>query len=320
MAQLIEQPIFVVGSPRSGTTLLRFILSSHPRIVIPDETGFIPFLGKDADEILTEAEAQGVLHRIGDLNRAWRDLVVDTSAFYAGLAEPRLTFLLDALYRLKAEPHGAARWGDKTPGYVRFIPALNRIFPTAQFIHVVRDGRDVTLSAKNKWGATRAYMDSYYLLRNWVRNVETGRAAGQLLGPDRYLEVHYESLVESPGPVAQKLCQFLGETFHPAMLDHTRESRKSTGKTTHVEVLQPISSASVQRWRNEMAPFDQKMAEQVAGETLEAFGYPVAPLDPLTASERARLSALAGKYLVSDTTQRMLYKMGILTLNRGKRS
>lgn len=322
MAELLERPIFVVGHPRSGTTLLRFLLSSHPRIHIPEETGFIPFLVGErwVNASLSRAQVGSVLERIGKLNRLWYGMVDDVSAFYDSLPEPKLARVLDALYRQKAAAFGAARWGDKTPVYIRYIPTLVRLFPTAQFVHMIRDGRDAALSALAKWPERRRYMDPYYLLKNWERNVETGQQAGRMLGPSRYLEMRYETLVREPQAVLEEVCTFLGESFHPDMLDHTSLARRvGPGPQGHVEVQQPISTASIGRWRTQMAPFDQRMADRLVGRTLSELGYELAGLGPLLTGERLKLLLLAGKYRLTDTTRSVLYAVGVLTLNRGMR-
>ncbi len=318
MTNLPERPFFVVGNPRSGTTLLRFILSSHPRLYTPSETGFVPFLGFDADARLTPAQARAVLARIERLNREWAGLVEDVGAFYRGLPEPTLAHLLDALYRRKIAGQDAARWGDKTPSYVLHVSWLARIFPTSQFVHVIRDGRDATLSARKKWG--RWYMDNYYLLRNWVRHVEAGRRAGRALSPERYLEIHYEDLVRQSEAVVAQTCEFLGEAFHPEMLDHTQLAREQIGPRGHVEVRKPISTASVARWKTDMSDSDKRVADRVAGPTLTACGYELSGLGPPTGSERLKFMLLASKYVLVQAGRQALTRLGWLTLNRGKRS
>jgi hypothetical protein len=320
MTELAERPFFIVGNPRSGTTLLRFILSSHPRIYVPGETGFVPFLLKDFSGELSLDDLRRLLERIGRLNRAWSGMVADIPAWYAALPEPRLAYVLDALYRHKAAEYGAVHWGDKTPSYVLHIAALNEIFPTAQFVHLIRDGRDATLSAEKKWGRRRWYMDNYYLLRNWVRCVERGRAAGRKLGPSRYLEVCYENLVRDPEPEIRRICDFLEEDLHADMLDHTRFAHRQIGPGGHVEVREPISTASVRRWEIQMSPFDKKIADRVAGNTLSSLGYQLANLGPLSSTETGRLFFLASKYRVIDLGRRTLTAWGMLTLNRGKRT
>lgn len=322
MTALVERPIFIVGHPRSGTTLLRFLLSSHPRIYIPEETGFIPFLLKkeQIETDLTLTQVKSIVERIGQLNHLWRRMVKDVPAFYRALPQPKLQYLLDALYRQQIVDYGATRWGDKTPVYVRYIPTLDRIFPSAQFVHVIRDGRDAAVSAQQKWPDRQLYMDSYYLLRNWVKNVETGQTAGVYLGPDRYLEVHYERMVQEPKPTLEQVCAFLDEAFHADMMNHPRLARQTgPGPQGHVEVMQPISIASIGRWRTQMTPFDQKVANRLAGQTLLALGYELAEVGAFSATESARLLLLAGKFCLTDTARTLLYASGALTLNRGMR-
>jgi len=316
---LPETPFFIVGNPRSGTTLLRFILSSHRRLYVPGETGFIPFLPTDGVSQMSLAQVEAVLDRIGQLNRNWRNMVDDTECFYRGLSGRALRHVLDALYRRKILDHDAVRWGDKTPSYVRYIPVLNRIFPTSQFVHVIRDGRDVALSAQQKWGHERWYMDIYYLLKNWVRNVEKGCEDGHRLGPDRYLDICYEDLVQNPADTVKGVCSFLGERFDPALLDHTKLARQQVGPSGHVEVRKPISASSVGRWRSEMKPTDRKLAARVAGKTLARFGYQIPDTEPLLPREWARLIFLITKYRTVHTTRTALTALGLLTLNRGKR-
>ena len=319
MTALNENPFFIVGAPRSGTTLLRFILSSHPRLYVPEETGFIPFLGVKPQAQLSQQQVRETLTHIGELNRNWYALVEDTDTFYDTLPEKTLPFVLDALYRRIIAEYGAARWGDKTPTYVRYLPLLTQIFPSAQFIHMIRDGRDTTLSAQKKWGADRWYMDPYYLLKNWGLNVESGREAGRDLGPKRYLEIHYRTLVQRPQPEIEKICAFLDESFHPAMLEHTRLARDQIGPRGHVEVREEISTRSVQRWKKEMSPFHAKLADRIAGPTLSALGYERPPVAPMTMQEWSRYALLAAKYRLTSTAKGVLTALGLLTLNRGKR-
>jgi hypothetical protein len=319
MTQLPERPFFIVGSPRSGTTLLRYILSSHPRIYIPAETGFIPFLPEVMMGVLTSTQVRRILLQVGRLNREWYAMVEDVDAFCASLPEPTLAHVLDALYRQKIVPFNATRWGDKTPAYVLYMDTLSHIFPTAQFVHMVRDGRDVMLSAQRRWGQGAWYMDSYYLLKNWVRYVERGRESGCKLKRDQYLEVSYEALVQQPESTVREICAFLDERFYSAMLTHTKLARKQIGSSGHVEVRQPIFTASVQRWRTQMNSFEQKLANRVAGRTLLTLGYEQSDPGPFSLSETMRLFLLAGKYWATDMVRRTLMALGILTLNRGKR-
>jgi hypothetical protein len=320
MTDLPVKPFFIVGHPRSGTTLLRFILSSHTRLYIPEETGFIPFLHVDPEQALTQKDVQNLLARIGKLNYLWRDVVQNPSQFYAGLPHKKLSDFLDALYQLQVAKFAALRWGDKTPLYVQYLPVINKIFPNAQFIHLIRDGRDTALSARKKWGTKSPYMDIYYLLMNWVRNVDAGQQAGQWLGHERYVEIKYEEFVANPEPQVRKVCGFLNVEFEPEMLDHTPLAHFiGQGPNEHYEVLSPIHQDSVGRWRTEMSEFDQKLAAILAGKQLKKLAYELPDSPKLTNIEKARVWGLGVKFLIYDSFRSMLYRTGILTLNRNMR-
>ena len=314
-----ERPIFIVGNPRSGTTLLTFILSSHPRIHIPGETGFLPRLIDHNQQMLSQTQVSEVLKKIARLNREWGSLVENEDEFYDALPSKSLRCVLDRLYYRQTRAFNAERWGDKTPSYVRFIPQINQIFPTAQFIHVIRDGRDSALSAQQKWGSQRWYMDNYYLLKNWQRHVQAGLQAGRDLDAGRYFEISYETLVQYPHETIEQVCEFLGEDFHPDLLDHTKLAQAVIGPDGHTEVRQPINTNSVGRWQQEMTVFDRKMANRLIGETLEAMGYTLADVSPLTNGERLKLFLLWFRYTLIAALRWVLYRFGLLTLNRGKR-
>jgi hypothetical protein len=318
------RPFFIVGHPRSGTTLLRFMLSSHPRLYVPDETGFLPFLDINPWQELDPAAVAVLLRRIGQLNRFWDGLVEDEAAFYTSLSKerpPTLPDVLDTLYRLQTLSD-TARWGDKTPLYVQYMPQIEAIFPEAQFIHVIRDGRDAALSARAKWGRSKPYMDLSYLLRNWVRNVQAGRASGLQLGPERYYEVRYEALVTDPAATLQALCRYLGEAYDEAMLDYDRLARSEGGGVdAHVEAQKALQTGSIGRWRREMTPFERQLAQAVAGPLLAELHYdPDADLTPSTTADRLRLTWLSVKFKTLDTLRTWLYRRGLRTLNYNRRS
>ena len=296
------------------------MLSSHPRLYVPDETGFLPFLDTDPQAELDRTAVAALLQRIGNLNRFWDGLVGDEAVFYAGLPRPTLPVVLDALYRRQAPP-GTMRWGDKTPLYVQYIPQIQAIFPRAQFIHLIRDGRDAALSARAKWGPSKPYMDLSYLLRNWVRNVQAGRSAGDQIGPQGYYEVRYETLITDPAATLQALCAFLGETYDAALLDYRQAARQEGGGLdAHVEAQEALSQSSIGRWRNEMTPFERQLAATIAGPLLAELDYdPDENLLPLTAGGRLRLAWLSARFQALDSVRTWLYRRNLRTLNYNRR-
>ena len=321
MARTGLRPFFITGQPRSGTTLLRFMLSSHPHLHVPDETGFLPFLDVDPDAPLDHAGVTAVLRRIGALNRGWAGLVPDVDSFSAALPHPTLPFVLDALYRREMLPVQKPRWGDKTPLYVQYIPQIAAIFPEAQFVHVIRDGRDAALSARAKWGREKRYMDLSYLLRNWVRNVGAGQAAGARLGEAQYTEVRYEALVTEPVETLRGVLAFLDEEYDPAVLAFQQEARRAGGgPDEHVEPQGSLSRESIGRWRAEMTLFEHKLAQHIAGPRLAELGYEMDDVGRLTAVDRARLAWLGVKFGATDGARTLLYRYGGRSLNANRRT
>lgn len=317
-----DLPFFIVGNPRSGTTLLRFILSSHSRIYIPEETGFLAHLQPYMDRSLTKPEVRQLVEQIADMNQEWQGLVAadEHTGFFEQLEQPDLRHVLDHLYRLRIAPQGAERWGDKGPSYVRVIPTLERIFPDALYIHMIRDGRDSSMSALKKWGEQCWYYDMHYLMTNWARNIRAGQQAGAWLGPERYLEVRYETLVANSERVIRSICDFLGESFEPAMLDHTSLAQELVAPTGHFEVEGPVTQRTVGHWKKNMSLFDQKVSVSAAGETLERLGYDLPELPAMTFAERLQHLKLRARFLATDTARTILYKLGMLTMNRAKSS
>lgn len=199
-------PIFVIGSPRSGTTLLRLMLDSHPRISCGEETHFLRDLhsvvGRHWDLVATYG-----------LERDW--WLVRLRAFYE-------EFQAAVLAR-----SGKARWAEKDPTYTLLLGFLDELFPDALYVHLLRDGHDVVASFRDRWG----YRSAARAARTeWARHVEAARSCAQRVGADRFLELRYERLVTDPEAEARRLFAFLGEDFVPEVLafdpgEHTATSR-----------------------------------------------------------------------------------------------
>src|SRR5579875_3457488 len=171
-------PIFIVGSPRSGTSLLRLILDSHPAIACGPETHVLA----DLDE---------------SLGRHW-----DRLARYGAEREHWHDAYREAFARLKADyaaRRGKARWADKTPAYAQHLQFVTALFPDAQVIHVIRDARHVTASALARWGWRRAWA----MPQLWRESVEKAREFGRDADPGRYREVRFEQLVGDRGHPAE---------------------------------------------------------------------------------------------------------------------
>jgi hypothetical protein len=268
---------FVVARGRSGTTLLRAMLDSHPDMAVPDESHFVVQVARQR----ARYEPDGRL----DLPRFTRDLLghwafrrwglPDEEVLEAFRADPPadVPAAVRAVYLAYAAHHGKTRFADKTPSYVLNVGLLAATFPEARFVHMIRDGRDVALSyLDTDFGSRTLGQAALY----WDRFVRAGRLAGSRLGPDRYLEIRYEDLVAEPEPVLKELCAFVGLDFDERMLRFHERADELVPSLSHNEahrnLYKPLT-AGLRDWRRDLAPRDVAVFEALAGELLSELGY-----------------------------------------------
>ncbi len=270
-------PIFVVGCPRSGTTLLRLMLDAHPEVAIPPESHFIPQVARVRARY-DQASGVDAEHMAEDVMRGIRfqDWHLPAEAVRATIRERHPTTLsgaIECLFVAYADAHGKTRWGDKTPGYSIELPLIATLFPDAVVVHLIRDGRNVTLSLMEVPRPPRSFAEAAQV---WRARVATGRADGEKLGPERYLELRYESLVEDPGSALEQICGLASLEYTPAMLDYHREDPAASVPERnwghHVNLAKP-PTAGLRDWRERMSAADQQLFEAVAGDQLDALGY-----------------------------------------------
>lgn len=276
---------FVVGVPRSGTTLLRLMLDAHPELAIPHETHFLPAALREP-----QASREDFFRKLTEFP-TWKDLSTPAARFAEALrrVEPfNVPEGLRAFYRLYAEAHGKPRWGDKSPPYLLHMRTIHDALPEARFVHILRDGRDVALSLRPLWFAPGKSMEA--LATQWVEQITQARGQGQ--GTPFYLEVRYEDLIAAPARELQRICRFLDLPYAPEMLtyhqtarlrlDEVQTHRGPDGQViiTKEERLhnqrltsQPPEPSRVGRWRTEMTREMLTAYEEIAGELLAELGY-----------------------------------------------
>lgn len=278
-------PFFIVGSARSGTTLLRLMLNAHPAVTVPPESRFIVELHTGASVV----DASSFLDRLDTHKQflAW-DLPIDAVAHEIGPVD-RLPYseAIAAAYSAYAHVQGKTRWGDKTPRYVERIPLIASLFPDSLFVHLVRDGRDVALSYADVPFGPKTVGSA---ARLWAKRVRAGIEHGRPLGDERYLELHYENMVDDAEGRAKLLCDFLHLDFDPGMLDYTERARSAVldrARHYNPHVLdKPIKRT--RSWEEDMAEDHIEMFEAIAGDVLTHLGYPRRYRQP---SPRKRLEA-----------------------------
>ena len=267
--------MIVLGVRRSGTTLLRVMLDRNPALAVPDESYFVPQLARRHGGTVEPASFVDDLRRLPTLAE-W-GLPADA---VAARLRPGMTTgqAIAAVFEAYAAQRGKPRWGDKTPLYMQHVPLLERLFPEASFVHLIRDGRDAALSflsvpsgiMTEGWGYPR---DAAGFACQWATEVRAARALGGRVGPGRYLELRYEALVADPAGELRRTCSFAGLEYDDAMLGYVGRT-ESAGKAHHQRLNEP-PRAGVRDWSSEMPVADRAAFEAVAGDLLAELGYPV---------------------------------------------
>ncbi len=286
----MRPPLFVLGVSRSGTTLLRVILDRSPGLAIPDETFFIPQLASRHSSPVDPASFLDDLRRLPRL-AAWGVSADDLAArLRPGMS---VAEALDATFSAYAAKHGKPRWGDKTPMYMRHLGLIDRLFPDAQYVHLVRDGRDAALAfldmpagvVTRTWAHPRSAAG---FACEWSTEVARARALGRRAGPSRYLEIRYEDLVADTAGVVESVCGYAGIPFEPSMLEYSQAVDVSA-KPHHQRLLQPPTTG-VRDWRSQMSEKDVRSFEAIAGDLLADLGYELRGPRPGGRGPRARAS------------------------------
>lgn len=275
------RPVFVVGCPRSGTTLLyHMLLSSGAFAGYPFESDTFRILGakfpnltawKNRKRLLefwlrSENGAQSGLER-SDVEQRVLEECQNIGDF--------LRIVMEAMCRKQGLP----RWAEKTPDHALYIAQIKRFIPDALIVHIIRDGRDAALSLAN-FGRIAPYfwvqgskLLSFGVYWKWI--VQKGRVAGQSIRKD-YCELHYEDLVEDPRGTLDGLSGFVGHDF-----DYDRIRRAGVGSVSQPDTSFREQASSegfnpVNRWTRQCSLEELARFEALVGDCLEETGYSLA--------------------------------------------
>jgi protein-tyrosine sulfotransferase len=256
--------VVIGGCGRSGTTLARVILDSHPNICCGPETGV--FLPGPLDLLRLQERFKPPV----EILRA----AYDTS-------QSRAQFI-DLFADICTTSAGKSRWAEKTPRNVLHLDYLFERFPKARFVHLLRDGRDVACSLRthprhrvtngqlvprNTWKPMKA------CAQRWRDSL---LAAERYRSDPRFYTVRYEQLVSSPRQTIGGLLAFLGEPWDDAVLMHSEVESTFRDATTfpqNPEALKPIETSAVGRWQRDMTDEDRAIFKSIAGDLLVECGY-----------------------------------------------
>jgi len=293
-------PVFVVGCPRSGTTLLYDMLLSAGgfAVYLAESNVFnllVPRFGnpgvKSNRRRLLDVWLQTKLFRAGHIDPSPLQARLDAECHHAG---DFLKIFMEEICRTQQ----VNRWADNSPEEILYLPLIKRLFPNALVVHIIRDGRDAAASL-NKQGWIRPLPGDRRLLASgmyWEWIVRKGRSYGKSLGED-YTELHFEDLIASPKQILADLGKFLDHD-----LDYERIRQVGIGSVGQPNTSFPQESKNagfnpIGRWKTSFSPSELVEFEDAVGPYLQELGYPVANTATSKHSPRAaRKRALYRRY------------------------
>lgn len=286
-----QTPIpFIVGVGRSGTTLLRLMLDSHPDMVIPPETHFIPNALKlnSTDKELRKKLLDVVLGA-----HTWGDFHIDPDDFrrsIESIEEFTVAKGLRVFYSLYADKHNKKRWGDKSPPYQIHMTRIQKCLPETHFIHIIRDGRDVAVSARKLWfGAGEDICDQ---ANRWKERIIESRKQAKSI--PYYMEVRYEDLIRDSEAVLKQISAFIQIPYSKLMLNYYQTAEQRLSEIGHryaedgeirvhqrerLDIHKMVSKkpdeSRIGHWKSELSSDEVVAYEKIAGSLLEDLGYKV---------------------------------------------
>lgn len=278
---------YIIGRPRSGTTLLQLFFDAHPNVQIPSECMYIGQLGAHYRYTYVWGKIE-IDNFIYDLSHTWLfspdkfniKKIADELNEHADNLTAALAFKIVAKnYKSIYEKKEILILGDKNPFYSQVFGGVFNAVPDAKFIVLIRDPRDNHISLFNsRFTAPSITYDTLY----WKKTIRTTERF-QKFFPKRFYFLKYEDLVTDPEKYLKEMCSFLGIPFVPEMLLYKERKTDDFTKiiftseeyfnANHKSILEPISTSKIGGWKTKLSKNSVRKAERIAGEYLDKYGY-----------------------------------------------
>ncbi len=282
---LSNPPLFILGAPRSGTTLLAKLLE-HTRYGRAFETHFIPGYYKKLQQYGDLSLFPNFKKLVTDiLNERvvmhW-ELNLDIEAFFNRLDTP-ITYnqIINQLCLISENKTKHEYWGDKTPQYLEHIDIIYHLFSNAKYIVLIRDGRDVALSLlKKTWGPNNIYACAQY----WKKLNSRIVLLEKLAKPEQLFYLRYEDLLNQCPQQIKKLNHFFNES------NITLDKEK---------LCASVNTSNSDKWKAQLSPGQIQLFEKIAAKTLQKYGYSSSHDESTIPKTRQYLYQLHDKILLS---------------------
>jgi hypothetical protein len=316
-------PIFIVGTERSGSNLLRAILNAHENICIPhpphimnELAHLVPRYGDLSND---ERFRKLIDHAVSvvELHFAPWDIEVSRERVFREAVDRNLYCIKRAIYEQYAQSKGKPRWGCKSTFMIHHTEVVRKYHKSPKFIHLVRDGRDVAVSARD---SVFNHFHPHYVSQLWSEQQRLAIQISKELPADQFFTVHYEQLTADPEKEVRRICDFIGEDYMDQMLKYASrpDSARLAGISKSWENLsKPIMANNTKKYLIKLTAEEIFAVERNAFQELLYFGYVLendlellkrsaaAPLEPKKRikyylSEKASAISTGLRSLVSD--------------------
>lgn len=289
---IAQNPIFIAGLERSGTSLLFAILSSHPNIAMTRRTNMWTHFYNQYGDLRKEENFERCL---ASMMKYKRLIVLDPDPnrirveFWRG--EPTYARLFDIFEKNYAEKINKPRWGDKSLNTERYAIPILSAYPDAKIIHLIRDPRDRYASSFTRWKVNRSGVGGAAAM--WLSSVNLAKRNLQLF-PHNYLTVRYETLARNSEKTIQEICEFIGEEYFHEMLEMKGAGKfRDEGGNSSYGSRKPgvISTSSIGRYREILSNRAIAVMQILVGQEMQEHKYEMEFLQ-LSGVDRLRLGFL----------------------------
>jgi len=274
-------PIFMIGTQRSGSNLLRLMLNQLPDIAAPHPPHILQRmkpLEKGYGDLSKDANFKLLVDdvcKLVELNPVpWEGVKLDRKDIAARCRNHSVVAAFGAVYDAMADQGKAKSWCCKSLQNINYLSDLEAYYgDEARYIYLYRDGRDVAVSFRK---AVVGEKHPYHIGKEWSATQRIALTQRKQIDAKRFFNLSYETLTGSPEKAMRGLCEFLGVTYTPEMLNfHESSEAKSAAKSSELwsNVVKPVMADNSNKFLKEMSEEDVRTFELVAGDVLDALGY-----------------------------------------------
>lgn len=273
-------PVFMIGTQRSGSNLLRLMLnqlkelaSPHPPHILERMVPLVSSYGDLNDDANFRTLVDDVC-RLVELNPVeWSGVEFDRDKVFKAAKERSLMSVYGVVYDMYAEAHNAKTWCCKSMANINYTDDIEAYFDHPKYVYLYRDGRDVALSFQK---AVVGEKHIYNIAKDWTDTQQKALDLKKKIGDKYFYSINYEQLTQDPEKAAHSLCEFLGADYVPEMLDfHKSNEAKNAASSSELwgNVTSPIIKNNSKKYKSEMSEADIRIFESVAGSVLDELGY-----------------------------------------------